>query len=380
MNRRVYLDYNASAPLLAVARHAMLAQLDQPGNASSVHKEGREQKRAVQTARRAIAELLGANADNVLFTSGATEAAAMLLTPHWMAGRGTFALGRLLVGATEHPCIAAGGRFAPSDTAIIPVLPDGVIDVAAFDVALSACQRDGVRPLVAIQVANNETGVLQDCAALAARAHAAGGLFVADAAQAAGRLPLDITALGADAVILSAHKMGGPKGAGAIVFAGEIVRPQPLLNGGGQERGLRAGTENAPAIAGFGAAVQWAIQTLPSRQAIAALRTDFEARLLTAVPGAVVHGAPAHRLDNTSFVSFPGLKAETAMIGFDLAGIAVSSGSACSSGKVGRSAVLEAMGWPGEEGAVRFSLGPDTSAADMDRALVVIATLASRRA
>ncbi|NJR13329.1 MAG: aminotransferase class V-fold PLP-dependent enzyme, partial [Phyllobacteriaceae bacterium] len=263
----------------------------------------------------------------------------------------------------------------------LAVTPDGLIDASQLDAKLAECVAEGIRPLVAIQLANNETGVLQDIPALADQVHKAGGIMVTDAAQAAGRVPIDLAALGVDALILSAHKMGGPKGAGAIVFAGEIMRPRPLLDGGGQERGLRAGTENAPALAGFGAAATKALEGLPHRSQIAALRDVFEAGLLTHLPDAVIHGRSdgAKRLDNTSFVTIPGLKAETAMIAFDLASIAVSSGSACSSGKVGRSAVLDAMGWPGDEGAVRFSLCPDTTGDDINRALAVIASLAGRR-
>jgi cysteine desulfurase len=377
---RLYLDYNASAPLLPAARAAMVAMLELAGNASSVHQEGRAQKRAVQDARRAVAALAGAKADNVVFTSGASEAAALLLSPAWTVGRAALPFGRLLVGATEHPCVSAGGRFLSGEMERIPVDSDGRIRLDALAAALGHCHEAGLRPLVAIQLANNETGVIQDVIALAQATHDAGGILVCDAAQAAGRLAIDIAALGADALILSAHKLGGPKGAGAVVFAGEIMRPSALIAGGGQEKGFRAGTENTPAIAGFGAAAAEALAGLSARGPIKAMRDGFETGLLRLAPDAVIHGAAAERLDNTSFFSIPGMKAETLMIGMDLSGIAVSSGSACSSGKVGRSAVLEAMGRMDEGGAIRVSFGPTNRPSDVERALHALDTHVRRRA
>lgn len=375
MSARAYLDYNASAPLLPAAREATLALMDLAGNASSVHREGQAQKRAVENARRAVAALVGGKADNVVFMSGATEAAALLLTPHWTMGRAPLSFPRLLAGATEHPCIAGGGRFDAASVSRVPVDADGVVIIEALQALLND---GGAVPLVAIQAANNETGVIQDISRLAQVTHDAGGILIVDCAQAAGRIPLDLAALGADAIILSAHKLGGPKGAGAIVFSGEVLRPRPVLAGGGQEKGFRAGTENAPAIAGFGAAALVAADQLANRAPISALRDAFEAGLRAIAADAVIHGANVPRLDNTSFFTLPGVKAETAMIAFDLAGIAVSSGSACSSGKVGRSAVLEAMGWQGAEGAIRVSFGPANTMAEVDRALEVARALAAR--
>jgi cysteine desulfurase len=378
MRERIYLDYNASAPLLPVARDAMLAMLDLPGNASSVHREGQAQKRAIEAARRAVAALVNAKPDRVVFTSGATEAAAMLLSPDWTIGRAPWRFHRLLVSAIEHPCIAAGGRFQPEQLMQLPVTPNGLLDFAALEMALENCRGTEIRPLVAVQLANNETGVIQDINAIAEHVHNAGGMLIVDAAQAAGRLPVDLATLGADAIILSAHKMGGPKGAGAIVFAGDIARPRPLLNGGGQEKGFRAGTENAAALAGFGAAALEAARLLNDRSAILALRDRFIAGLHELAPEAVVHGEAVSRLDNTAFFSLPDIKAETAMIGFDLAGIAVSSGSACSSGKVGRSAVLEAMGYPLPNGAIRVSFGPHNDAEHVAIALATLKKLLAR--
>jgi cysteine desulfurase len=375
---RIYLDYNASAPLLPEARAAMIGMLDAPGNASSVHREGNVQKRAVTDARRAVAALVAGKPGNVVFTSGATEAAAMLLTPDWTLGRALLPFGRLIVGATEHPCIASGGRFPIGQVTIAPVDGNGLIDLVALQTELQALGAGQIRPLVAIQAANNETGVIQNVSTIAQVVHSAAGFLVVDASQAAGRISLDINTLGADAMILSAHKLGGPKGAGAIIFGGEVTRPKPMLNGGGQEQGFRAGTENAPAIAGFGAAALASVQGLPNRGPVRCLRDRLEQEILSGIPGTVIHGAICDRLDNTTFFSLPGRKAETVMIALDLAGIAVSSGSACSSGKVGRSAVLEAMGWSGEGGAVRVSLGPGSTDHDIDRLVAALRATVSR--
>ena len=375
MKKRIYLDYNASAPVSPVARDAFLAILETPGNASSVHREGQAQRRTIETARRNVAALVGAKSDNVVFTSGATESAASLLTPEWIMGRAPIQYDRLIVGATEHPCIKAGGQFAADNISIAPVDKNGLIKLTALEGLLADSNLSGQRPLVAIQLANNETGVIQNISDIAQLVHNAGGFLIADIAQAAGRMPVDIKALGADALILSSHKMGGVKGAGAIVYSGELLRPKPLLNGGGQEKGFRAGTENAAAIAAFGAV---AAQT-QDRIHIQALRDAFEAGLTSILPETVIHGQQVVRLDNTTFFSIPGVKAETAMIAFDLDGVAVSAGSACSSGKVGRSAVLEAMGYDEAGGAIRISIGPENTADDLDAAIAIIAKLDERR-
>ncbi|MGL4406082.1 MAG: cysteine desulfurase family protein, partial [Notoacmeibacter sp.] len=321
MKKRIYLDYNASAPVLPAARDAFLAILETPGNASSVHREGQTQRRAIETARRNIAALVGASADNVVFTSGATESVASLLTPFWTMGRAPIAYHKLIIGATEHPCVLAGGQFNAEDITIAAVDRSGLVIVEKLTAELTAVNANEQRPLVAIQLANNETGVIQNISEIAQAVHNAGGFLIVDVAQAAGRMPIDVSALGADALILSAHKMGGVKGAGAIVYSGELLRPKPLLTGGGQEKGFRAGTENAAAIAAFGAV---AVE-IQDRTAIKSLRDAFEAALLGIAPDVIVHGALSPRLDNTSFFSIPRVKAEIAMIAFDLDGVAVSS-------------------------------------------------------
>lgn len=375
MKKRIYLDYNASAPVLQTAREAFFTALQTPGNASSVHREGQFQRRTIETARRAIAALTGAKSDNVVFTSGATESASTLLTPDWTMGRAPIRYDRLIVGATEHPCVKGGGQFAAEKISIATVDSSGLIVLPKLEELLAESNAAGERPLVVIQLANNETGVIQNISDIAQVTHNAGGFLIVDAAQAAGRMPIDLPNLGADALILSAHKMGGVKGAGAIVYSGELLRPKPLLIGGGHEKGFRAGTENTAAIAAFGAAAA----QVQDRSQIRAMRDAFEAGLSTIAPDVIIHGASTTRLDNTTFFSIPNVKAEIAMIAFDLDGIAVSSGSACSSGKVGRSAVLEAMGYDAQGGAIRISFGPENSAEDVDAALTVITKLDDRR-
>ena len=376
---RAYLDHNASAPLLPEARAAMLAALDAGGNASSVHGEGRAARRLVETARRQVAVLVGAAPAHVVFTSGATEAASTLLTPDWRMGRSALRMSRLYVCAADHPCLLSGGRFAPADISVFGVDGDGIADLAALEAMLAAHDREAGLPLVAVHAANNETGVIQPVAEIARLVKAAGGVLVIDAVQAAGRIPIDISSGWGDFLILSSHKIGGPQGAGAIVGESDLMMPAPLVRGGGQEKGRRAGTENVAAIAGFGAAADVALARLPEMAAVAALRDMAEAGLRELAPGATIYGEDAPRLANTSFFAIPGMKAETAQIAFDLAGVALSAGSACSSGRVGPSHVLEAMGHDGGDGALRVSLGRSTTAEEIAMFRSALAKLVGRR-
>lgn len=375
---RVYLDWNASAPLRAEAREALAAALELTGNPSSVHGEGRAARRVIEEAREAVAALVEADPRNVIFTSGGTEANALALTPFIEVGPEKRPFERLLVSAIEHPSVRAGGRFAPSQIEEIPVQRDGVVDLVALERMLSG----GGRTLVSIMAANNETGVIQPAAAAAAIVHRYGGLLHVDAVQAAGRMPLDIGALGADLLTLSAHKLGGAKGAGALIKRDEALHfADPVIKGGGQERGARAGTENVAAIAAFGAAAAAVMANLAAEiRHMAALRDRLEAGLQALTPEAIVFGAEAERLPNTTLVAVPRGKAETLVIGFDLEGIAVSSGAACSSGKVAPSHVLAAMGVSGElaRGAIRLSIGPATTNAEIDRFLEIWKKLAER--
>lgn len=374
-----YLDYNASAPLLDSARAALVSALAADANPSSVHRAGKAARRIVEDARRQVAALVGASPEHVVFTSGATEAAATLLTPDWRMGRAPLTFSHLYVLSSDHPCLLAGGRFPAGKVTRLPVGPDGLADMGAMRRALEAHDAETGLPLVALHAANNETGVLQPLDGVRALVAEAGGVLVADAVQAAGRVSVDMAAGYADFLILSAHKLGGPRGVGAIVAREGLLMPEPLIRGGGQERGRRAGTENAAGIAGFGAAAEDAVTALPAMSEVAALRDRFETRLEEIAPGVVIHGRAVPRIANTSFFSLPGIKAETAQIALDLEGLQVSSGSACSSGKVGHSHVLEAMGADAALGALRVSIGRATAWDELDRLLQAIGILLARR-
>jgi cysteine desulfurase len=369
MTERVYLDWNATAPLRPEARDAMTAALGLVGNPSSVHHEGRAARRLIEEARERVAALVGAEPRNVVFTSGGTEANMMALSRALETPENTRGFERLMVSAVEHASVRAGGSFAADQVEEIPVTADGVIDLGALERRLIALERQGARPpLVSIMAANNETGVVQPVGAAAALVHAAGGLLHVDAVQVTGRIPFDIRSSGVDLITVSAHKLGGPKGVGALVKRSATLHlAEPLLRGGGQERGARAGTENVAGIAGFGAAAASAMATMAADcERMRSLRDRLEAGL--AGSPTVVFGCDAERLPNTSLFAAPGMRAETAVINLDLMGFAVSSGSACSSGKVASSHVLAAMGVPGDlgAGAIRASIGPHTGENEID--------------
>jgi len=366
MPDRVYLDWNATTPLRPEAREAMAAAWELCGNPSSVHAEGRQARRLVEEARATVAGAVGALPRNVIFASGGTEANALALTPGLRQGSG-LPVGRLLVSAIEHASVLSGGRFPVQAIGVIGVTRSGLLDLDHLRAML-----DGGPPaLVSVMLANNETGAVQPVAQVGEIVHAAGGLLHVDAIQAFGKIPFDINAVNADLVTLSAHKIGGPKGIGAVILAEGVLGLEPLLRGGGQELGRRAGTENVAGITGFGAAAKAAMGALEGDAIrLESLQNRLE-RGLRQAPDVIVFSDDVPRLPNTTLFTVPGLKAETAVIGFDLAGIAVSSGSACSSGKVQPSHVLEAMGFGPElaQGAVRLSLGWSTSEADIDRCL-----------
>ncbi len=371
MRERVYLDGNATAPLRGEAQRALLDAAGLVGNPSSVHAEGRAARRLIEQAREEVAALVGAQPADVIFTSSGTEANMLALSPAIETADEKRPRDRLLMSAIEHPSVRAGGRFPREAIADIPVEADGRVSLAVLAEALTPAKTS--RPLVSLMLANNETGVVQPIAEAAAIVHAAGGLLHVDAVQAAGRIASDIRALGADLATLSAHKIGGAKGAGALVRAGEHIHfADPLIRGGGQERGLRAGTENVAGIAGFGAAAAAARRQLAEEAAhMLALRTLVEEGLRAISPQAVILGGTAERLPNTTLFALEGIKAETAIIALDLEGVAVSAGAACSSGKVRSSHVLAAMGVSPALGraAVRVSLGWTTTQADIERFL-----------
>ncbi len=378
---RLYLDWNATAPLCPEAREAVLRVLDMAGNPSSVHGEGRIAKAALEGARRQVGVLCGRDPAHVIFTSGATEAANLVLTPDFRMGRAPLALGHLYVSAIEHPAIREGGRFSKDRVSEVPVLSSGLIDLAALTQQLSNhdASSHGL-PMVAVMLVNNETGIIQPVAAVSDIVKAHGGLLVVDAVQAAGRIDLARHAAEADFLIISSHKIGGPRGAGALVVKGETLMPAPLIRGGGQERGHRSGTENLMSIVGFGAAAWAAAEGMDRRNLdIALLRDRLESGMRQRASDVIIHGAEVGRVTNTSFFTLPGLKSETGQIAFDLEGIALSAGAACSSGRVGESHVLSAMGLDPKLGALRLSTGPSTTAADIDRALQAFGRIAGRR-
>ncbi len=430
---RAYLDHNATAPLLIEAREAMINALDLPGNPSSVHAEGRKARHVIEDARRKVAELVNAKAEQVIFTSGATEAANLALTPSYLMGRGPLKMSKLYVSAVEHPAILAGGRFARSDVIVVPV--DGVGRVvpafplagkvsaeltdgggeegssqqtkaltnysspsassspppsgatfpargkagASLEDVLSSHDKSLGLPLVAIQLANNESGVIQPIAEISAIVKQFGGVLIVDAVQAPGRIALDMSEGYADFLLVSAHKMGGPKGIGALIARSTLLMPQPLLRGGGQEKGHRAGTEALALIAGFGAAAIVAKDRLARAGELSATRDAIEAIIRRLASDAIIHGEHVDRLPNTTFFTIPGLDAETAQIAFDLGGVALSAGSACSSGKLGVSHVLKAMGLGEIGGALRVSVGHETKSADLDVFEAALTGIATRR-
>ncbi|MBY4606834.1 cysteine desulfurase [Rhizobium sp. 9T] len=377
---RLYLDWNATAPLHPAAREAIMRAIDVFGNPNSVHGEGRAARAAIEGARRKVAALAGTDAGNVVFTSGATEAANLVLTPDFRMGRTPLQLGRLYFSAIEHPAVREGGRFPKEKMTEIPVTEAGIVDLDALDRLLAAHDKAAGLPMVAVMLVNNETGIVQPVEAAAKIVHAHGGLFVVDAVQAAGRIPLDINRIGADFMIVSSHKIGGPKGAGALIARGEALMPRPLIQGGGQERGHRSGTQNSLALIGFGAAAETATGELETRNAaIGALRERLEEGMRRHAADVIIHGESGERVANTIFFTLPGLKAETGQIAFDLEGVALSAGSACSSGRLGESHVLTAMGRDAKLGALRISLGFSTTEEDIDRAVAAFAKIACRR-
>jgi len=361
MSGFVYLDHNATTPVRDVAASAMMAALASCGNPSSVHRAGRAARGRLMEARERVAAAIGLPKGGMLvFTSGGTEANHLALRAGQRA---------VWHSAIEHDSV----RAAVTDAAILPVGPDGILrlDSSALGSA-AAC-----RSLVSVMAANNETGIIQPIARVVAAAHGSGALVHCDAVQAIGKIPFDMAALGLDLVSVSAHKFGGPAGIGALAVAPGID-PAPLLTGGGQERGWRAGTENLPGIMGFAAAIEAAVAELDRYAELARLRDDLERRLGEAAPDAVFfRGA---RLPNTSCVALPGVPAETQVMALDLAGIGVSAGAACSSGKVRPSHVLAAMGLPLDvaRSAIRISLGRDTEAEDIDRCVAAWSDLAHR--
>jgi cysteine desulfurase len=386
MGERAYLDHNATTPLRPAAAEAMVRAQSLNGNPSSIHAEGRAARAAIETARRQVAEVVGGEAKNVIFTSGATEALNTLLrpSPAITVGPSSRGIDKLLVLATEHSAALVGGGFGPEGIEVLPVDRDGKVRIDMLESLLSVPLHDAGAPIVAAQLANSETGVIQPIAAIAAATWPHGALVVSDAVAAFGKIAIDIRCLGVDALVISAHKFGGPKGVGAIILNGERLQvTEPLLRGGGQEMRRRSGTENVASIVGMGAAAEEALADM-ARESVRldALRARLLEGLRRTRPDIVVFGEHAPRLPNILNIGVPGITSETAVIAFDLAGVAVSSGSACSSGKVKRSHVLDAMGVAPElaDGALRFSLGWTTTEAEIDHAIAAFHRVAGSTA
>ena len=360
---QIYMDHNATTPVKPAVAEAVADVLANVGNPSSVHRHGRLARRLVEDARQQVAALVGADPSQVTFTSGGTEANQLALQG---CGRD-----RVLVSAVEHPSVLVADLGAW----LIPVDGDGRLELAALQAKLL---ESDVPALVSVMLANNETGVIQPVSEAAAIAHDHGALFHCDAVQAAGKIAFDLAALDADLLSISAHKMGGPMGVGALINR-PGVKLTALVRGGGQERGLRSGTENVSGIIGFGKAAELALEGRADIANLAAGRDRLEARVREIAPGTRFFGAGAERLPNTSCLTMPGVDSETQVMALDLAGISVSAGSACSSGKVQASHVLEAMGGSGAENAIRVSLGWSSRDDDIDKFLEAWGSLYARK-
>ena len=372
MTPRAYLDHNATSPLRPEARAAMLAVIDSQANASSVHREGQNARGAVENARAGIASLLGCRPEAVVFTAGGTEACQLAAFGAIRAA----GIRGLLVSAIEHSAVLDAAAASGVPTQTVPVLADGTVDLDALERQVGGT---GEGCLVAVMAANNETGIVQPVADVARIAHRHGALVLSDAIQAFGKRPLDVAELDVDFAALSAHKLGGPQGAGAL-YVRDPAALAPVI-AGRQERGLRGGTENVAAIAGFAAAARAAHASLDDFERLSALRERLEAAVLNVTPEAVVVGPDVARLANTSAIALPGARAETLVIELDLAGVAVSAGAACSSGKVASSHVLGAMGLGPEieSSAIRVSTGWSTTGADIDTFIDAWSAIAARR-
>ena len=363
MTRRVYLDHNATVPIRPEVLDTMSEVLQIGGNASSVHAEGRKARQFLEVARENIATFVDGETGGVIFTGGGTEACNLALQTR-KTPKGV--IRRILVSSIEHAAVLAplDDLTENEDISVthLPVSEQGVVDLKALSTALE----NPSPALVVVMAANNETGVIQPIAEIGAMVRSHGSLFFCDAIQAAGKIPLSMKGMNIDILSLSAHKIGGAAGVGALVVRDGIVL-KPLLRGGGQELRRRAGTENLAGCVGFGLAARLAMQGLSSYSNLSTLRDDLESQLADSFPEISIFAEKTHRLPNTSCFALPDMRAETMVMSLDLAGIAVSSGAACSSGKVTRSHVLEAMGVSHNllEGTIRISLGHTNTVSDI---------------
>jgi cysteine desulfurase len=361
----IYLDHHATTPLAPEVMEVMTTAMRELfGNPGSVHAPGRSARAAVDQARRRVAALINSREREIVFTSGGTEASNLALRGAWRARRP--ARNRIVTSSVEHPAVLSACRALEADGAelvVVPVFASGELDQTAFTEAL-----DETVAVVSMMHANNETGVVFPIAELSKQARACGAWMHVDAVQSGGRLPLDVGELGVDMLSLSAHKIRGPKGAGAL-FVSRDIDLQPIAFGGMQEGGLRAGTENTLSIVGFGRAAELAMDGLSSEpQRLAKLRDRFETELLESLPGLRVHGASQQRLPSVTNLGFDGIEGEAALLMLDMAGVCASSGSACASGSMEPSHVLLAMGRSAEQahGSIRFSFGHGTDAQQLE--------------
>lgn len=378
MKTRCYLDYNASAPLEPEAKEALISNFSIFANPSSDHSEGRKAKAILERARRNIAIILDVKPSNIVFTSGASEAAATLLSPAYRIGSRDVHMSHLYVSAAEHQAILSGGRFALPDISLLPLLPSGLVNIETLELKLAQHDQTKGMPLVAIQAANSETGALQPIKDFADIVHKYNGLLVVDAVQYLGKAGMDLTTLGGDFSIISAHKIGGPKNIGAFICHSDIMTPAPLIKGT-QENGLRGGTQAIALCASFAAALEkrhFLLTQSNYLSQIESLRDSFEVGLAALDKKVIIYSKDINRLNNTSFFSLPNIDAQILHIALDLAGYAVSRGSACSSGRVQKSAILKAMQQDNptgdSTGAIRVSIGPQTSKEDLAALLAEI--------
>ncbi|HPA10455.1 MAG TPA: cysteine desulfurase family protein [Treponemataceae bacterium] len=395
MNKRIYLDYNATTPVDSRVQDIFIRELNNFANASSMHEDGRTVAAALNEARKRVASLIHADAEQILFTSGGSESnntifrtmssPAMEATTsrkERFAGKK-----RILVSAIEHPCVMESAKYLATlgmDVHFVPVDADGRVDEDRYRELLFEGEKTGRRDLmpllVSIMMANNEIGTIQDISRLSALAHEAGALFHTDAVQAAGKIPVDVSVLGVDYLTYSGHKIYGPKGVGALYFA-KGVPLDPLIRGGHQEKGLRAGTYNAPAIIAFGEAALIAAERLDEwGTRMRSLRNRLRDGFVAKVPNIRINGHPEQVLPNTLNVSFPGAEGEAILLSMDLEGIDVSTGSACASGDLEPSHVLVATGVGPElaHGSIRFSMGNETTADEIDYVLEKVPPIIAR--
>jgi len=368
---RIYLDHNASSPLRPEARAEMLAALGDPFNPSSVHTEGRRGKSLLEEARESIARGLGAKPKNLIFTASATEAANLALTPTLMSAQDKRPINRLLIAGGEHAAIFQGHRFPPQAIEILPLEKNGQLSLDALQAALT--RYSGEKLALALQAVNNETGVIQPVERAGDLIKKDAGIFICDATQAIGRVDLSLKTTNADVLFFSSHKLGGPAGAGALIFASDDLSLQDILiKGGGQEAGRRAGTENIPAIVGFAAAFKSALRDLTTEKPrLQHLQKEIESYLSSIASSHIVFGQKSPRSPNTVAFAIPEIDSQTLLMALDLAGVAVSSGSACSSGKVKESHVLNAMGMR-EKSALRISLGWSSTKKDVEEFGIIL--------